>query len=514
MNDFLPIETVIRSVTYSTNRNVMLFVIDSLEREQAHAIMENPEVGSELKEQFRGFTEYIDNVGVWNTSLPSVANMLTGRLPEGAAQLVDYFVSPYSDASVMVDYLATGHDIHLATEALGFGWTSRSGTEFRKEAEGNVLYSRTDGELGWNLVELTRFMWCPFVGKYHLATLTGLAIAKSEDWADEATVFESLRGAGTAGSEAGMFAFFHTRGVHSPVIHARDGALFSEPRNDEPACIETGIWALRQLGALLDVLRANGVFDQSLILVLADHGNHGHAGTESGELPGNGRPFLWIKAPGSGHAFTTSSAPTHSGRIANLLRSASRHMLTEEEIEECLSSPEREYRLMPEFGGNIHVWTVADGGECTYREEVLGSGELVPLEIGTTYLLDKSALAGQHGSIVFFGVGFWPSPVLLPGHPSMGLEFCVPNPRKFYALHLSLKMTRSKDGLVDSPGACLLLEQVDGECPGTAVPIAYRSEAVLRGLQPDANGKVAISGRRANGLNANVFFLQLSLEEE
>ena len=63
MNDFSPIETVIRSVTYSTNRNVMVFVIDSLEREQAHAIMEDAEAGPELREKFRGFTEFTNNVG-------------------------------------------------------------------------------------------------------------------------------------------------------------------------------------------------------------------------------------------------------------------------------------------------------------------------------------------------------------------------------------------------------------------------------------------------------------------
>ena len=512
VQDFSPIESVIRSVAFSTNRNVLVFVIDSLEREQAHAIMEDPEAGPELRGKFRGFTEYIDNVGTWNTSLPSIANMLTGKLPESAARLADYFVSPYSAESVLVDYLESGFDVHLATDALGFGWSSRAGGAQREKDGGGVLTRRTDGELGWNLLESARFRWCPFAAKYQLAALTGLAIAKDEDWEDEATAFEPLRHAATEGSAAGTFAFFHTRGVHAPLIRARDGTLFAQTRDDAAACIESGIWVLRQLGSLLDTIRSKGIFDQSLILVLADHGNHGHGGGTG--LPGNARPFLWVKAPGSAHEFTTSSAPTHSGRIAGLLRKASRKMPTEEEIEACLSATEREYRLMPEFGGTIRVWTVAEDGSFGYHEETLGTGELVPLETGTTCSLDKSALAGQHGSIMFSGVGFWPSPVLLPGHPSMGLEFLVPDPRKRYSLRLSLKMTQAQDGSADPAQAGMVFEQVGNGLSGIEVPIAYRTEAVLRGLQPDAGGKVAISGRRANGLTANVFFLELRLEEE
>lgn len=514
VHDFLPIETVVRSVTFSTNRNVLVFVIDSLEREQAHTIMEDPEAGAELREKFRGFTEYIDNVGAWSTSLPSIANMLTGRLPEGAAGLADYFVSPYSDRSVLQDFLEAGCDVHLATEALGFGWSSRSGIERRGEGAGNVLLRRTDGELGWNLMESVRFQWFPFAGKYQLAALTGLAIAKDEDWGDEATVFNVLRQAGIRENASGTFAFFHTRGVHGPLIRGRDGTLLSESRDDVSAHIETGIWVLRQLGALLDALRGKDVFDQSLILVLADHGNHGHGRPEEEGLPGNGRPFLWIKAPESRHAFTTSQAPTYSGKIADLLRAASRETLTEERIANCLSAPVREYRLMPEFGGTIRVWSVAGAGTCSTREETLSTGELVPLATGIAYPLDKSGLARQNGSIVFSGVGFWPAPVLLPGHLDMRLQFRVPDARKRYALRLAFKMTQDKNGAVDPPGASLILEQGGREAIGTEVPIAYRTEAILKGLQPDGDGCVTVAGRRANGLNANVFFLELTLEEE
>lgn len=91
VNDFSSIETVIRSVGYSTNRNVMVFVLDSLEREQAHAIMEDPVAGPELREKFSGFTEYVDNVGTGNSSEYAVAALFTGKYPENMAKLPALF---------------------------------------------------------------------------------------------------------------------------------------------------------------------------------------------------------------------------------------------------------------------------------------------------------------------------------------------------------------------------------------------------------------------------------------
>ena len=96
VDDFSSLRSVIRSVEYSTNRNVMVFVIDSLEREQAHAVMEDPEAGPDLRERFRGFTEYTNNVGAGSTSLTAVPNLFTGKYPKSEKGVFNYFVSMYS----------------------------------------------------------------------------------------------------------------------------------------------------------------------------------------------------------------------------------------------------------------------------------------------------------------------------------------------------------------------------------------------------------------------------------
>ena len=128
VDGFAPIGAVLRTVSYSTNRNVMVFVIDSLEREQAHAVMEDPEAGPGLRERFRGFTEYTNNVGACSASLTAVANLFTGGYPETAAGLFDFHVSPYSRQSALCGFLDAGYAVSMATEALGYGYSNRGVT--------------------------------------------------------------------------------------------------------------------------------------------------------------------------------------------------------------------------------------------------------------------------------------------------------------------------------------------------------------------------------------------------
>lgn len=513
VHDFSPVETVVRSVTYSKNRNVLVFVIDSLEREQAHAIMQDREVGPKLREQFHGFTEYVDNVGAWGTSLPSVANMFTGLQPTSAVGLANYFASPYSTNSVLPDFLADGFNVFMDTEPLGYGFTSR-GTEKRADTRGEGVFTRRlEGELGWTLGEVSRFRGFPFAGKRVVAALTDMKVPIRENWGEERVAYPALA-KGDVKDGPGSFVFCHTRGVHGPVEVNRYGERLAQPDDSDWGRTEAGIWALGQLGALFDVLREKDVYDRSMILVLADHGRHGGEGRQGEKLPDNGRPFLWVKAAESSHEFAGDDAPTYHGQIADLLRKACHNDLSEIEIRKVLSAERRVYRLMSGFGGNIGVWAVERDGSISTRTETLGRGELPLLVPGRLYRLDRSHIAQDGAGIEFVHCGFWPSPVWLSEQTEMMMRFRLPKANKRYSLKLSLKMTQSKNLCEVPEGASVRLMQNGATNVFVDVCSTYRTEAVLHGLRPDSEDNVEIVGKRENGMNANIYFLDLRIGEE
>lgn len=513
VHDFSPIETVVRSVTYSNKRNVLVFIIDSLEREQAHAIMNDPDGGAELRRKFRGFTEYLDNVGAWNTSLPAVANIFTGLNPSESIGVADYFAAPYSRDSLLVDYLDAGFAVFIDTKALGYGYTNHRKVDISQSPHENVSSSRVDGDLKWTLEEVVRFRSCPFAVKYTMASLTGFRVPMQSDWGDERILFPVLA-KGSVDGERGSFIFCHTRGVHWPVEINRRGERLMHPNNTSQGCEEAGIWVLGQLGLLFDQLRDRGVYDNSMILVLADHGNHDWSGKVSCEgLPGNGRPFLWVKAPGSTHDFIADNAPTHHGRIANLLKKACRADLTEEEIQDILTAPHREYRMAADFGGEINVWVVERDGTCTTRTETIATSALIPLQIGLCYRFDHKHIAQDGAGIEFVRCGFWPCPVWSCPNP-LEMRFRVPDPKRRYAAHVSLKMTEDRNHPEVSTKGFLRLGQKGSKCGFVEVQNLYRQHVILHGLCPDRMGEVVLFGERMDGLNANIFAMDLLLEEE
>ncbi len=522
VDGFAPIRAVLRTVSYSTNHNVMVFVIDSLEREQAHAVMEDPEAGPGLRERFRGFTEYTNNVGACSASLTAVANLFTGGYPETAAGLFDFHVSPYSRQSALCGFLDAGYAVSMATEALGYGYSNRGVTAgpapapARARGTGGVWRTPGRGGGGWSLANLGRFRWLPFAAK---APCAGWMVRGSpaEDFETrEWKVYPLLQAAEPDPALPGTLLFVHTAGVHIPVFYNRHGESLVRPGTSEEACTELGVFLMQRLGDLFDVFREKDLYDRSLILVLADHGRHDE-GAEPGRLPSNGRPFLWVKPAGSTHPFRTSPLPTSHANIHALLRAAGRDDLPEDAVEAILRSDRRRYfRLLGGMGPGWKEWIVGPDGDVLSS----GTGELAardpagmrPMATGIPYSLDRSELGKNDLDIAFENIEFWPSPVLATGKPAFSFAFRVPDPGRRYALHIALRCQgRTRMGEI---GSAMKFRQAAPDRDWTVLPLESHAGLVLHDLVPGPDGRIGIDAERGPGIQPPVFLTQLMLEPE
>lgn len=501
VDDFAPIQTVLNSVAYSTNRNVMVFVVDSLEREQAHAIMDDPEAGPRLREQFWGFTEYVDNVGTGNASEIAVAAMLTGKYPDSLAGLPEYFVSVFGKDSPVADYLAAGADVYVATTALGYGYASR------KEKDGV-----SGGNGGWTLDEVVRFRWVPFAAKLRCARIMELGQRRSDGIDRERVAYPILASRATRDDCPACFLFLHTMGVHFPVQWNRRGELLPAANDSFGGVVEAGIYVLGQLGSLFDIFRERGLYDNSLILVLADHGNHGHKEDTPGGLPGTARPFLWVKEPGSDHDFTSGSQPTSHARISTLLREASQRNLEVGEAGDILSSERRLYREA--FGLTQMDWWVENDGRVTREtgEMTKSSQELRPLKAGHTYSFDLTAAgASEVADIELSGLflRFWPR--WFNGRKEIRIRFRPPEAQGHWRVRLAvLPWMWSPDETDANEAGARFLFRVDGR----EVAARTSGEAVLRGVVAGEDGLVTIVVEREPGIKSICRLTQLTIEAE
>lgn len=519
VHDFVPVGTVIRNVTYSTNRNVLVFVIDSLEREQAHAIIQDPEAGAELREKFRGFTEYADNVGAAPSSLYAVANIFTGKYLEKASGMADYFASVYSSESALKDLLDEGFSVYAGTSALGYGYTNRNrGEDSHVEGRTGVLGLAGSTGMGWSIQETDRFRWLPFCAKYRYGTILELGRMQQDDFAREWDLYPKLANAPVDSGNGKSFLFVHTDGVHEPVMRDRHGNLLPTKDDSFKGHAEMGVFVLRELAALMEAYRSKHIYDQSLILVLADHGNR-IGGSQEG-LPGLARPFLWIKPAGSSHDFETCPLPTSHARISAVLEAAAHRELTDGDIRQLLVSGERRFRSTS--GSRRTDLLVAVDGSV--REEigmlaVPRPDELRPLTISHAYDLDMSKpSASETENILFSHLPIHPYPTWWPEDQKMEIAFRVSDPSKRYTASISFYMWSPSDGGEKGNGAGFALLRQEGN-PGrkTALPAGNGNfEIQLNGIQPDSDGMVRLVGEHLepSGFKAQIRRLMLEYEQK
>lgn len=514
VHDFVPNETVIHSLIYSTNRNVMVFILDSLEREQAHAIMEDPDAGPALREQFRGFTEYTNNIGALPQTLLAVPNLLTGRYPDGTESMSDFAWSCYGSESALRDFLETGQDVFMTTESLDCGYSTQ--TNEIQDVSGfktSVLDASGNGGDVWSIRNFTRWRWMPFGAKAIVSDLTGRVAKNATGGMGEWRVFPVLSKAEIDSSSSGTFLWLHTPGVHVPVRWNRHGELLPAENSTDQGCVEQGIFIMEMLGRLFDQYRSMGIYDNSLILVLGDHGAHAEKtfqeDKKAGLLPGNARPCLWVKAPGVEHDFKESGAPTGHAQVAQLLKAAARKNLAEKDVEIILQSDKRVYRWMAVLGGNWTDWVVGRDGSFIVEEHKASFSsrtDVRPLRCGQRYSLAWQQVKDFAVGVSFQNVGSGTEyPYLASETHDATLEFCVSDTGKRYVLQLELYVAQGGTlrARCDIPGA-----------EWKEFPVKPHGTITVSGIQADSSGVARVLIERVTGPHVAVSFTGLRLTEE
>lgn len=513
VEEFVPIEEVIRNVTYSTNRNVLVFVLDSLEREQAHAALENPEAGPGLRERFRGFTEYTENVGACPQTLTAVPNLLTGRYPgEGPSGAADYAWSCYSGASALSDFLEGGKAVYVTTVGLGCGYASDGATAGTGEKDDHGVLARP-GKVGgtWSVKDISRWRWLPFGAKAGAASLVELGTDSSRELR-EWIVYPILAAGQPRTDGKDVFVFVHTEGVHVPVRYNRRGEMLSGRPEGGDVCVEQGIFVLAELGRLMDSYREAGIYDRSLILVMGDHGGHGEQGNAQDQaerrLPRRARPCLWVKPEGSTHDFAASPLPTSHANVSALLKASVGRRLAEGEIQAILQSDRRTYREMALWGTGHKDWVVHRDGTFEIMENGISGDDgsnPKPLKTEHWYSLYWRDMGHNDADILFEGMAARAFPVFAAAADEVTLRLRVPDPERKY----TLKLRTGESG----HGRLLFHCDASGE-EWQASEIVPYDTVVLRGMTAGKNGMATIAFRRGPGPREDIAFPSLLLEEE
>lgn len=279
----------------SRDRNAILIVLDEA---QSSVFEEIVGADESYRRIFDGFTYFPDAIGSANYTELAIPAMLTGQLYDNSVPRDQYLREAFLEHSIPAVLKRNGFHVEIFPWV---GWANES-IYFDASVAHNLKSAEGSGsdESVWSLTEkgakeiihladLALFRTAPHVLKRHVYDnqrwlLMGVVTKMAPDEVKQITSsdneFETLVFAEQAASqlrlarEGDAFFYYHLKGAHQPLTVTPDLKVGREPVEfTRENYVRQYQASLRGLELFFAELKALGVYDRSLVVVVGDHGS-------------------------------------------------------------------------------------------------------------------------------------------------------------------------------------------------------------------------------------------------
>ena len=444
-SSLVPRDTVIDSVEFSAEDNVIVLILDAVSQFVVQDIFKDQALAS----RYEGFVNYVNNVGMhWNTSV-GIPGLMTGKYYENALELPRYGKSSYNRDSFTFAYLEEDVPVYVNIGPGRIGCCNRLASANGELVRDNclVLNRPMFGQFALSIVQLCEFRLLPYnLKERFLQCFIKKQIVSPDanvNWNFECNLYPRLGAKGVSRRLKRTLNVHHTKAGHPPIVYDENGksvicerAGYAEYRGQ---CKN----AFRCAAELFDIWKTNGVYDASTIIMAADHSASAMFNTPGVDLKGadpHSFPFLMVKAKGARAPYCESELPTSHSKIAEVVRILLDRNLDRKSIEEILYQDTRLVRLAQ--SGSIVDWRIAK--DRTVKKEVRPDREpnvadLMPLKADVEYSFRIDSGSGVYPEFVVENGNRNVTTGLAVYKNPMRFRFRVANPSLAYRLVFSGK---------------------------------------------------------------------------
>lgn len=316
----------------SETKNTFLIVLDAFQSDVFGEILQRrPELGKQLD----GFVFFPDTVGTHPTTYGSVPTFFLGRPYKNEEPFQQFLQKVFSEHSILADFSNADYQVDLLRRA---GLPNRAPMDYVDHlVSGNVIEntSRDRLEETLTLFEFTAFRHAPqgvrrllyYHGIWTVSRLAMLGQPASVYHRSDLALLQSLERNAHVQGEQPVFRFIHFYTPHLPIVFDAQLRASMRPFNRETFADQAEA-GLRLLVRFLDTLRAHDVYDNSRIIVIADHGQsgagvHGHIPdlpegkqhadpkSEMARIMATGLPLFLARDRGASGELKISRRPAH-----------------------------------------------------------------------------------------------------------------------------------------------------------------------------------------------------------
>lgn len=347
-------QDVAKYMKHSAKRNVIVLVVDAIgTRASLDVLAEDPSLASE----FTGFTAFTNNIAAHNQTQSSTVTFTCGRLFEknmSEAEQNGYWILPASTNSIWHSFVRQGATVSFIPGSLMFGYSSfyaGRNDDISQGRKGSCYGFRPETVPSLSLFELVRFRVMPFTLKFNTLMMTLVGAETYASVGDEDTLYPYLGNAEVSSQIENNFELFHTQGAHSPFDLDRHGNKKEAMDMGYHAYLEKAYYALHKVAELLRRYKEMGIYDNSMIVVMADHGWFDSSSTNDETLFfDRAKPMLWVKPIfASNIPLMVCESPTWLLKVRDMLHASVDNNLSIEDIIRILRAEKRIYRVIPDY---------------------------------------------------------------------------------------------------------------------------------------------------------------------
>ncbi len=250
--------------------NIIVFVLDTFDEEYFRYITEeHPEITDELD----GFVFYDNYAGVYPTTVYSIAHFMGGKLFRNEMPMKDWLADTVEHPHYFDELTGHGYELYLYTTMTEqIPQKIKEKTKNYTKAPMQFYNTRTCFSVIYRLAACQYF---PDIVKPYV-WMDGTEIASTGKLSSEYPIYDDanelfksrLDDSGLKKKEGKQYKFIHLFGVHEP-YRIDEWGNEVDPYWEWPDCA-TG--CMRIMLEYLTFLKENGVYDDSAIIITADHG--------------------------------------------------------------------------------------------------------------------------------------------------------------------------------------------------------------------------------------------------
>ena len=317
---------------FSTDKNFIIFVMDEVNSQDFFETMNN----SKYINTFENFTYYPDTMGTYSNTANSIPFILTGIWNKNTELYDDYSKKAYKHSFLFNELKSKNYDLAMYEEDFKMDYEEEkelSNIEHIKRKINPFLFFKEE-------TKYINYKYLPYFLKKFVNINTFKLSAdklelnylnnKNSDYYNcyNKDVYNSIVSKNINKTNKKQFKFIHIEGAHLPFNMDENLNLIGHGTYEQKI-----IASIKVFDAFVNRLKENNMFDNSIIIVLADHGL-----TESTTALGRQNPVFLVKGINEHHDFSISDKPISYSDLNGLYK----ELLSDEQGEELFSNTSNE----------------------------------------------------------------------------------------------------------------------------------------------------------------------------